>query len=488
VPGGLAALRLIAPSDPLFYSKAERTITMDSSSDQGKRTMPQEEEERMGTSPQGRRVPAYVPMVLVGLAVRLAVIPFVYHEWMDPFVIEHWAFGRVARSIALGQGIGSPFADTGASALLPPVYAGVVAAVFKLFGIHTRTSIVATLGLNSLISALTCVPVFVLAGRSFGPRVARWAGWGWALSPYGIYYSADWAWSTPLVTLMLTWLFLIAWELEGSSRLGNWLAFGLLCGLAVLTEPIVLSVLPLLAAWTCYRLHRRGQPWKMPAAVAGLALLAVMLPWIVRNYRVFHQFIPVRSGYGLELYIGNNGYSESWVNRSLHPNHSDTELQEYESAGEIAYMAHKRQQAIDFIASHRGWYLWMTARRVVYMWTGYWSFDRAYLAEEPLDPPNVFLCASLTVLALLGLRRAFRESPARAVRYAIVLLFFPLAYYFSHPETYYFRPVDPLINVLAAFTVTGWIRESPQSGKAPSVQTETPADIPSVSGVSFLPR
>jgi len=41
------------------------------------------------------------------------------------------------------------------------------------------------------------------------------------------------------------------------------------------------------------------------------------------------------------------------------------------------------------------------------------------------------------------------------MRFAIVLFFFPLTYYFSHPETYYFRPVDPLIVVLAALAVAG---------------------------------
>ncbi len=70
--------------------------------------------------PAPTRFPPYVLMVLVALAVRLAVIPFLYHDWMDPFVLEHWAFGRIARSIASGHGFGSPFADTGLSALLPP--------------------------------------------------------------------------------------------------------------------------------------------------------------------------------------------------------------------------------------------------------------------------------------------------------------------------------------------------------------------------------
>lgn len=401
----------------------------------------------------------YVRMVLVALAVRLAVIPFVYKDWMDPFVLEHWAFGLIARSIASGHGFGSPFAPTGASALLPPVYSYLLAGIFKVFGIETKASVLAALSLNSVFSALACIPVFLLARRAFGDRVATWAGWGWAFSPYGIYYGADWAWSTCLVTLELAWLFLFAWRLENSSRTRHWLLFGVLGGMAALTEPVTLSVVPLLALWTLYRRFRANVPWKSPMIAASLAALAVMSPWLVRNYELFHRFIPVRSGFGLELYIGNNGYSQRWVNSALHPNHSDAELSEYERVGEIAYMDHKLHQAEAYIRSHPAWFVWMTGRRLVYMWTGYWSFDRAYLKDEPLDPPNIVLETTMTILGLLGLRKVFRRDPALGMRFAIVLFFFPLAYSISHPETYYFRPVDPLIVVLAAFFIAGGSRK-----------------------------
>lgn len=405
-------------------------------------------------------------MVVIAIAIRLAVIPFLYHEWMDPFVLEHWAFGRIARSIASGHGFSSPLADTGPSALLPPVYAYIVAGIFKIFGIETRSSIIATLSLNSAFSALTCVPVFLLAKQAFGDRAARWAGWGWAFSPYGIYYGADWAWSTCLVTLELCWLFLFAWRLESSSRTRDWLLFGFLGGIAALTEPVTLSVVPLLGLWTLYRHYRARQRWMVPLLAATLPAFAVISSWIGRNYQTFHGFIPIRSGYGLELYIGNNGYSTRWVNSALHPNHSDAELAEYERVGEMAYMDHKRQQATDFIRSHPGWYVWMTCRRIVYMWTGYWSFDRAYLKDEPLDPPNIFVNTTLTILGLLGLHRIFQRDAALAIRFAIVLVFFPLAYYFSHPETYYFRPVDPLIVVMAAVALVAG-RETRTSTPAP---------------------
>ena len=394
-------------------------------------------------------------MVLVALAVRLAVIPFLYTDWTDPFVLEHWAFGLIARSIASGHGFGSPLADTGLSALLPPVYSYLLAGIFKVFGIETRASVLAALSLNSLFSALTCIPVFLLARQAFGQRVAKWAGWGWAFSPYGVYYGADWAWSTCLVTLELCCLFLFAWRLENSSRKRDWILFGALCGVSALTEPVVMSVLPLLGIWTLYRRYRLARPWKAQMIAVALAGVATLSPWLVRDYMLFHKFIPVRSGYGLELYIGNNGYSQHWVNRTLHPNHSDAELSEYERAGEVAYMDHKMQQAKDYIRSHPAWFAWMTFRRIVYMWTGYWSFDPAYLKDEPLDPPNIFVNTTMSILGLWGLRRVWQRDRSLGVRFAIVLLFFPLTYYFSHPETYYFRPVDPLIVVLAAVAVAG---------------------------------
>ncbi len=394
-------------------------------------------------------------MAAVALTVRLAVIPFLYTDWTDAFTLEHWAFGLIARSIASGHGFGSPFGPAQASALLPPVFSYVLAGIFEIFGIETKASIIAVLALNSFFSAVTCVPVYLLAKRAFSERVAKWAGWGWAFSPYGVYYSADWAWSTPLVTMELAWLFYFAWRIEDSSRKRDWLAYGALCGFAALTEPVVMAVLPLLGVWGFYQLYRHDRPWKSPMLAAALAGIAVLSPWIGRNYALFHRFIPVRSGYGLELYIGNNGYSTRWVNSSLHPNHSDTELQEYERVGEIAYMDHKLQQAKAYIRAHPAWFAWMTGRRIIYMWTGYWSFSKEYLKDEPLDPPNIFVNTTMTVLGLLGLRRVVKIDRSLAMRFAIVLLFYPLSYYFSHPETYYFRPVDPLIVILAAVTIAG---------------------------------
>jgi hypothetical protein len=90
----------------------------------------------------------------------------------------------------------------------------------------------------------------------------------------------------------------------------------------------------------------------------------------------------------------------------------------------------------------------MSLRRAVYIWTGYWSFNRDYLALEPADPANIPFATCLTLLGLLGLVIAWRDTPFEALRYAGVLFLFPLIYYFSHPEPYHLRPVDPLLVIL----------------------------------------
>jgi 4-amino-4-deoxy-L-arabinose transferase-like glycosyltransferase len=394
-------------------------------------------------------------MALAALVIRLAVMAFLYPEQLNP-ARDHWNFafetGRIARSIVQGQGFGNPlFTNTGPTAFMTPVYPYIVAGVFEIFGVYSKASALVMLSLSSLFSALTCIPIFLIAQRNFNRRVALWSGWAWAFFPYAIYFPVERIWATWLSTLLLSLLFLITLHLERSVRLSAWVGFGLLWGFAALNEPVVLSVLPALAGWACYRLHQQGRRWKVPASAAALALLVVVAPWFVRNYRLCHQFVPFRDTVGLELVIGNNGETFHWRPLMAGPWHNEAEWKEFQQLGELGYMAKKKEQALDFIGSHPAWFAWMSVRRFAYLWTGFWSFDPRYLAQEPWDPPNIVFCTAVTVLAMLGLRRAFQDHPATAILYALVLFFFPLVYYVTHPEVYYRRQIDPMIVILAMY-------------------------------------
>ena len=415
--------------------------------------------QKSDVSPSRKRARELVFIVAVALALRLIVMAFLYPEQLSP-ERDHWKFGyetgRIARSIVDGKGFSNPlFADTGPTAWMTPVYPGIVAGVFKIFGVYTKTSALVLLSFNALTSALNAIPIFLFARRSFGERVGRWSAWTWAFFPYGIYFPVERIWETFLATLLLSILFWMALELEEGKPIWVWILYGLLWGVEALTSPSALAVLPFLGVWTCYRLYKTRRPWFAPNVIAAVLCLAVISPWFIRNYRVFHQFVPFRDNMGLVLRLGTKGNSSYWGAYELGPWHNDAEWEEFQRDGELAYMATKKQQAIVAIKANPGWYAWTSFRRAVFLWTGYWSLSRWYLEQEPLDPPNILLCTSLTVLALWGLRKAFRAGVSVGMPYALVLFSFPLIYYITSPEVYYRRPIDPMFIALAVFAIVG---------------------------------
>ena len=412
-------------------------------------------------------------MVVVALALRLVVMSFVYPERTDPDR-DHWRCGgeagRIARSIAQGEGFSNPlFGKTGPTAWLAPVFPYLLAGIFKAFGVYTTASVIAALSLDCLFSALTCIPIYFIAKKDFWESSAAFAGWAWAFFPYGIFFPADFIWSTTLTTLLLSLIFLVALHLENCSSIWPWVGFGALSGVGGLTDPVVMSVAPFLGAWAWYRLYkngrlrnehlRNGHRWLTPGLGAVLAVILVVSPWFIRNYETFHRVIPFRSCFGLEVYFGNNQDSWHWGPPGYHPSDNPVEWREYQQLGEIGYTHRKLRQGLAFIRSHRALYVQQTLRRVVYLWTGFWSFSPRYLREEPADPFNVVFCTGLTILTLAGLWRTWQSDPGTAIPYVIVLLLFPVVYYVTHPEDYYRRPIDPQFVVLGAYAVVGWAAE-----------------------------
>jgi 4-amino-4-deoxy-L-arabinose transferase-like glycosyltransferase len=408
------------------------------------------------------------------LAIRLIVVSLAYPE----FLVRgrhHWEFayemGKIADSLAHGRGFSNPYwIPTGPTAMITPVFPYLMSFLFTVFGAYTKAAAVAVLTVNSLASALTCVPIFFLARNNFGVRPAIAAVWTWAVFPYAVYFSASSMWYHSLVALLLTSLLWFASFLESRNQLWMWAGFGLLWGITVLTTPVVLSVVPFLGGWICYRLHRNGKTWKTPLLTLSVAFLATLAPWMIRNYRVFHRPVFIKDNFWMELCVGNLDDAPHWWNESVHPSGNNAELVEFRQLGELGYMHREREQGLGFLESHPGVFLWRSLRRVIYMWTGFWSFRSDYLREEPFDLANIFFATPFTVLAIVGLYKALRSSWQTAMPYVLVLLAFPLAYYLTHSDISYRDPIDPEIVALAAFAV--FSRPKPAQEPAPLIEVE----------------
>src|SRR3984957_8952058 len=103
-------------------------------------------------------------IVLIAFLLRLAVIT-IGHTYRITPRRDHfqygWEMGRLARSIATGQGFGSPTdLATWPSAWAPPLYPYILAGVFKIFGVYSAASAWMILAFNSFFAALTCLTLY----------------------------------------------------------------------------------------------------------------------------------------------------------------------------------------------------------------------------------------------------------------------------------------------------------------------------------------
>jgi 4-amino-4-deoxy-L-arabinose transferase-like glycosyltransferase len=395
-------------------------------------------------------------MVSVALALRLIVMVFAYTIQLDPSQ-DHWVFGwetgRVARSIATGHGFSSPYSEpTGPTALIPPVYTYLLAGVFKIFGVYTTASALVILSLNDLFSSLTCVPVYLIARRIFGIRVAVLAGWFWAFFPYSIALSNVVVWETSLTTLLLTVLVLFTLRLEHSKSLGAWIGYGLLWGASALASPVILSTLPFLGAWIWFRQWKRGSNCTGVAIAASAAFLLVVGPWIWRCSQTYGRFVAFRGNFGLEVLVGNSSDTSNPANSNVLPGYNKSELEELQRVGEPAYMAEKQRQASELVAHDRLRYAGLTLRRVLHTWTGLWEFPPRWKLDES-GIPNILMYTFISVMAFAGLIMAIRDGREEAVPLAFLPIFLPATYYLTHSDMGFRHPIDPVLVIFAAYAV-----------------------------------
>jgi len=291
-------------------------------------------------SPRARFRNSILFIVLIAFLLRLAVIT-VGHTYRITPRRDHfqygWEMGRLARSIALGQGFSSPTdLPTGRSAWAAPVYPYTLAGVFKVFGIYTALSAFVILTFNSIFAALTCLTLFWLGQRMYGASVGRAAAWTWAVFPYAIYWPTRVVWETSFTAFLLSLALVLTLRLADETvRWRLWILLGLLWGLIMLTNPAVCSMMPFCLLWLVYQRRQRSQ--FVAAALCVVIALLVATPWLARNYEVFGKFVFIRDNLPLEMHEANNARSQGLWTRNEHPGNDPDAMRGFQRLGELRF-------------------------------------------------------------------------------------------------------------------------------------------------------
>lgn len=245
-----------------------------------------------------------IPVLILGSILRLLYILFYLHDpqWnqllVDSLFHDYWA-----QSIADGNILGRE------AFFRAPLYIYILGGIHAVFG-H---SLLAARIFGHICGLLGIFITWKISLRLFSRRTAIVAALIHALYPIAIYFESELlvdSFFTLLVELSL-WLFLRACD---GKNVRIYIAAGLFAGLAAITRPVILALIPLYLIWIFITMENKSAALR----TAGLYLIAVVLvisPITFRNLIISDDFVLISSSGGINFYIGNNedadGYSAS---------------------------------------------------------------------------------------------------------------------------------------------------------------------------------
>jgi 4-amino-4-deoxy-L-arabinose transferase-like glycosyltransferase len=219
----------------------------------------------------------------------------------------------IAKNLVRGQGYrgiswGQP--EEHPTAYRPPAIPVSWAILFTIFG-H-RYDVLRWA--DVLYGTLSVFLIFLIGRRMFNERVGLMAAAALAAWPAAILVSSGLLSETlyVMLELLFVWLCLRAGD---RPTLARFVPAGLCAGLACLTRPNLLLLLPFLPLWSAVVFRRDWRALVKSLAVPAAAV-AVIAPWTYRNYLVFHKFIPVSTLSGTNLLVGNNDLVVKYPDRT----------------------------------------------------------------------------------------------------------------------------------------------------------------------------
>ncbi len=374
----------------------------------------------------------------VALVLRLGVAIALPTDFLSDAMSDRFQYHQIASNLldygifGLQPGIPDQY--------VPPGYPAFLAVIYFFFG---RT--IAGPGVRiaqSLLGALTIIPVFYLARRIYPAerRVAILSALAAALHPILILYCSFQLTETLYTLSVMVFLLALSRSLDMLSL--RWgLASGLLLGLAILVREVMV-VFPIFIAAL---LLGRPETWRQRLAYLGILILGTGLtisPWIARNSLLTGQltFVTGRASSVAQMVAGTGTG--------------------FETPGQAARQQHKRELDaaryatfddmldLQFALSDPAYYAWLAGTR----------FELTWLHPKGLEslPPGAarwgyrLAHGVILLLGAVGIWEAFRRQRRPAWPLPAIWLYTIAVHLFlSTAEPRYSVPLLPVILILA---------------------------------------
>lgn len=301
--------------------------------------------------------------------------------------------------------------------------------------------------------------LFSIASRLFAqtwPAVLAAA----ALSfyPFFIFYQGLLLSETLFNTFLLGMFWaLYRWRSAGCRLDGRLVAVMALAAAATYTKASLTFLPPLLAAATAWAALSRWRAAATVLATAAALYAGMLAPWWLRNYTVFHAFVPLSTSSSLNLYVGNNTGNHSGGN-DWGADTDNAEMQRIQAIpDELVRQRAFRDAALTFIRQHPGRFVDLFLKRLVRFWNVVPNAESYKQGMYQLISAVTF--GPLLALSLAGLW-VLRSRWRLLLPLYLLLIYFTLLHSITIASLRYRLPLEAPLILLAAGTLGAlWPRQ-----------------------------
>lgn len=351
-------------------------------------------------------------VIRIGFILTMDNTVDVWGDWWD----------ELGWKIAQGQGfwVTNPYFPDGIPfySWRAPGFPLFLAVIYKIFG-HSFLS--AKIGL-AVLSALSCILLYLLGKILINKKTGIVCAAIYAFYPAAIFWCGYLAPETLTSFLFIGIMLILASNIRKNYPLI--VAGGLVFGYAILTRSISLVFFP---AFLIYFFIRSSL--KSAIRISLLFLVGTFLifaPWVIRNYRIHHRFVPVSTEGGIVFFIANNEYSLSQESGFYHAEN----VGDFRGLSEAEIDRKLYKTTIEFIKKNPRTYVKLVLDRFIRFWRLYphtisgpgKSYNVLHIIVSLLtETPIIFL-------GLAGIIVSFFKSKSRRkfVLLYLIILFYSL--------------------------------------------------------------
>lgn len=257
-----------------------------------------------------------------------------------------------------------------------------------------------------------------------------------------------------LIFLTIVFLLLKAYDIR-KSAMKIFFVIGLLLGFLIITIPSFVLCLPIIFIWIIY-LKRKGTAWIL--TVFMLSCLIAIAPWTIRNYALYHAFIPISSNGGYTLLYGNceNTVPDAGAFTDISKYTEEAARLKLNEAQSDSYY---KAKALEFIMNNKAQFLKSYFLKLL----NYFNYRNKLATETEMSAARdtIMLIVWGTIILIFFIRLACIRSFAPSV-FEMLLIVFYFASAFFHAlflaRIRYRLPFDFLIIIIVSMFITNVLK------------------------------